>query len=199
MSARESHPITDNTDDIDETNNNTKQKSDLPGNQIFHLPKFLPEILEYVKKETPDSFSWVLEARQSANGISTYEADVPSIPDDYRDEIEEIQDDTMNQASPSGTFVVITIGKHLQPQQIGYRATSLRTGAGVETRSTIVKEGDSSILEVEAIPAGATTQAVLVPEAAGDAYPRALAQLLNVVADLFVRWAGKDIPAYILT
>src|SRR5271156_1907402 len=58
---------------------------------------------------------------------------------------------------------------------------------------TVVKEGNSAIFEVKAVPFGLASQAEFVPEAADEGDPGALAQRFYVVAVLSPRLCDYDV------
>ena len=91
--------------------------------------------------------------------------------------------------------VVRGLGRDFQAQQRRDAAAALGPSAGVDGRGAVVEEGDGAVAEVEAVEVGPRREAVLVPEAAGDADPGALAQRFDVRAVPGVFFADGDVLA----
>ena len=90
-------------------------------------------------------------------------------------------------------IIILIIRQYLQPQQTGNTATALGQRARIDARVPIVEEGDGALAEVEAVEMRTGREAVLVPEAAGDADPGAPAEAAHVLAEGGVFLANGDV------
>ena len=102
-------------------------------------------------------------------------------------------DEPVPEPRQAGAPVAFVFREDFHPQQTGDGPTALRQRARVDARVAVVEQGHGPAFEVEAVARRTRRQAVLVPEAAGDADVGADAQLLNLLAVGGVGFAERDV------